>query len=107
MPTVKHICRPPDPAIHHIMGAVARKLTPREMLDLAGIGGPRRNRFLAPGDTWRCDDCGRRWIVTPAGWRRRFPRYLFMAYGKTWGPELLREWEKIRARVAGRPDRVD
>lgn len=89
------------------MGKVARKLTPIEMIRLAGPGRPRRNMFLAPGDTWRCD-CRRRWIFTPVGWRRRWlGRYWCMAYGKTWTAELLGEWEAVRAHVAGRANRDD
>lgn len=89
------------------MGRVARKLTPVEMIRLAGPGTPKRNMFLAPGDTWRCD-CRRRWIFTPTGWHRYWPWYWWgMAYGKTWTPELLAGWETIRARIAGRANRDD
>lgn len=105
MRRARHDCRPPAHATYHVMGTVARKLTPGELLMIAGPGDPKLNMFLAPGDTWRCT-CGRRWLYTLNGWRRRFnPRYLGMAFGKQWTPDLLGRWETIRAQVTGRPDR--
>lgn len=94
---MKHDCRPPDPKIYHVMGDVARKLEPTELMSLA----LHDSVFLGPGDHWRCD-CGRRWIFTPSGWRRRFLLYFFMAYGRRWTPEWLGEWEELRTRVADR-----
>jgi hypothetical protein len=94
---VSHDCKPPDPKIYHVMGEVASKLSPGELLSIGIV----HSAFLSPGDTWRCE-CGRRWLFTPRGWRRRYSLYVFMAYGKEWTPKWLGQWEEVRARVADR-----
>jgi hypothetical protein len=86
-------CRPPDPRVFHVMGEYAARLPPTLLVRLT-----YHNVFLQPGDTWRCA-CRRRWIFTPHGWRRRYPKYIGMAYGNEWTNDHLAGWEDAMHRA--------